>query len=466
MLKIMIYLENAINGYRDEMGKTLSKSMAMRFYPFLFLVICMQAVSVFAQYKSIPAFPGAEGFGADTPGGRGGKVLFVTSLEDSGEGSLRAACEAEGPRMVVFRVSGLIRIETPIEVVNPYMTLAGQSAPGDGVCLRDRTFMISTHDVVVRFLRSRLGDVVGQPEDCISVGRGAHHVVLDHCSATWSVDECLSLDGRAGNVTVQWCLIAEALDHSKHPKGEHGYGSLMRANGPVSLHHNLWAHNDARNPRLGDNYGRAPYPSFDFRNNVIYDYGEICSGVTQGRFKANYVANFIRPGPGSRAKHAIRVGAPSDMVFFVDGNVFDGDDAQTMDNTLLFDKMDINGKKQVRIASAPFGAPEIATVTAREAFEAVLNGAGATRPVRDAVDSRIVQSVREREGAIINSQNQVGGWPGYGPAAPNGDRDDDGMPDAWEKAHGLNPDDPSDQDQPAGDTGYTNLEMVLNSLVR
>jgi pectate lyase len=448
------------------MANPFFKSMVKMQIPALLVIAWSIPALVFSQTGSIPAFPGAEGFGADTPGGRGGKVLFVTSIEDSGEGSLRAACEAEGPRMVVFRVSGLIRLKTPIEVVNPYMTLAGQSAPGDGVCLRDRAFMISTHDVVVRFLRSRLGDAAGQPEDCISVGRGAHHVVLDHCSATWSVDECLSLDGRAEYVTVQWCLIAEALDHSKHPKGEHGYGSLMRANGPVSLHHNLWAHNDARNPRLGDNYGRAPYPFFDFRNNVIYDFGDICTGFTQGRFKANYIANFIRPGPGSRAKHAVNIGGPSDMIFFMNGNVFDGDDAQTADNTLLFDRVDIDGKKQVRIAPVPFETPDVATVAAQEAYEAVLRGAGATRPVRDAVDSRIVQSVRERRGSIINSQNQAGGWPEYGSAAPPGDGDDDGMPDVWEKARGLNPFDPSDRNLPAGDTGYTNLETVLNSLVR
>ena len=152
-------------------------------------------------------------------------------------------------------------------------------------------------------------------------------MILDHCSATWSVDEALSLAGNITDVTVQWCLIAEALDRSKHAKGAHGYGSLARANGRVSLHHNLWAHNDARNPRLGDNYGRPPYPTFDVRNNVIYDYGGTCSGLTQGVLKVNYVANYIRPGPSSTAKFPIKVGGPSDMLFYIRDNVVEGNDA-------------------------------------------------------------------------------------------------------------------------------------------
>ena len=207
----------------------------------------------------LPAFPGAEGFGATTPGGRGGRVIFVTNLEDGGPGSFRAACDAEGPRIVVFRVSGLITLATPIVIKNPYLTIAGQTAPGDGVCLRNYTFIVATHDVVVRYLRSRLGDVSAQEADSITLASGAHDVILDHCSATWSIDESLSLAGNVSNVTVQWCLIAEGLNHSKHSKGAHGYGSLSRANGPVTWHHNLWAHNNARNPRLGDNYG-SPNP--------------------------------------------------------------------------------------------------------------------------------------------------------------------------------------------------------------
>ena len=218
-----------------------------------FLVVCLGALLIglliFLPISSmtsgtlvIPAFPGAEGFGSTTPGGRGGKVMFVTNVNDSGPGSLRAACEAEGPRIVLFRVSGLISLVAPIVVKNPYLTVAGQTAPGDGVCLRNFTFNIATHDVVVRYLRSRLGDLSGQEADSITLLSGAHDVVVDHCSATWSIDESLSLAGNVSNVTVQWCLIGNALNHSKHSKGDHGYGSLSRANGPATWHHNLWGH--------------------------------------------------------------------------------------------------------------------------------------------------------------------------------------------------------------------------------
>ncbi len=274
--------------------------------------------------RVIAAFPGAEGFGSTTPGGRGGRVIFVTNLNDAGPGSLRAACEAEGPRIVIFRVSGLIALAEPLVIKNPYITIAGQTAPGDGICLRNYTFVIATHDVVVRYLRSRLGDLSGQEADSITLASGAENVILDHCSASWSVDEVLSLAGNVSNVTVQWCLIAEGLNHSKHKKGAHGYGSLSRANGPVTWHHNLWAHNNSRNPRLGDNYGRPPYPTFDVRNNVIYDYGEIASGLTQGVLKVNYVANYIRPGPSSKARTPIQVGGPSDLSFYIRENVFEG----------------------------------------------------------------------------------------------------------------------------------------------
>src|SRR3954451_15975666 len=204
----------------------------------------------------LPAFPGAEGFGTNTPGGRGGKVIFVTNPDDSGPGSFRAACEADGPRLVLFRVAGTIALKSPLTVSNPFLTVAGQSAPGDGVCVRDATFVIQTHDVVVRYLRSRLGDVTAREADCISLQNGAHDCVLDHCSATWSIDECLSTSGVNGNCTIQWCLIGESLRHSKHSKGNHGYGSLSRANGLTSRNHNFWINNDARNWSIGAAYGR------------------------------------------------------------------------------------------------------------------------------------------------------------------------------------------------------------------
>src|ERR1043166_8508084 len=373
------------------------------------LLVQATAVIRAARPVALPAFPGAEGFGATTPGGRGGKVITVTNLSDDGPGSLRAACEAEGPRIVVFRISGVITLSKKLVIKNPYITIAGQTAPGDGICLRNYTFVIATHDVVVRYLRSRLGDVTAQEDDSITLAAGAKNVVVDHCSATWSIDEDLSLAGDVSNVTVQWCLIAEGLNHSKHSKGAHGYGSLSRANGPVTWHHNLWAHNASRNPRLGDNYGRPPYPTFDVRNNVIYDYGEIASGLTQGVLKVNYVGNDIRPGPSSKVTTPVHIGGPSDLQFYIKDNIFEGNIALTSDNSQFFDPIVIDGKRQVQTVDQPFPAPPVDTTDARAAVVAVLATVGASLPRRDSVDARIISEVRDRRGSIIDSQQQVGG---------------------------------------------------------
>jgi pectate lyase len=416
------------------------------------------------EAPAIPAFPGAEGAGSMTPGGRGGRVIFVTSLADAGPGSFREACEAKGPRIVIFKVSGLISLAKPIEIKNPYITIAGQTAPGDGICLRNYTFVIATHDVVVRYIRSRLGDLSAQQVDSITLVSGAENVIVDHCSASWSVDEALSLSGNVFNVTVQWCLIAEALNQSKHVKGPHGYGSLSRATGFISWHHNLWAHNKARNPRLGDNYDKPPYPTFDVRNNVIYDYGDIASGLTQGVLKVNYVANYIRPGPSSKAGTPIHIGGPSDLRFYIRENVFEGNEGLTADNSLFFDPVMIDGKRQVQTVADPFNMLAVTTISAHQAYEAVLQMAGASLPHRDPVDARIVEEVRQRKGSIIDSQTQVGGWPELKSTPPPVDSDNDGMPDSWERSHGLNPKDASDSAADKNKDGYINLEEYLNSI--
>ena len=419
-----------------------------------------------ATVSSLPAFPGAEGFGADTPGGRGGRVIFVTNLADSGPGSFRAACEADGPRIVIFRVGGTIKLAKDIVVKNPYLTIAGQTAPGDGICLRDYTFGVGTHDVIVRYLRSRLGDESRHESDALDILNGAHHVIFDHCSATWSVDECLSLSGNVSHVTVQWCLIGESLRQSVHKKGAHGYGSLSRANGPVSWHHNLWIHNDARNPRLGDNYGKGPtFPTFDVRNNVIYDYGAIASGLTQGRLQINYVANYIRPGPSSKAETPIHIGnkpVDSDITFFIRDNVLDGNDALTADNAKFIDAYELEGKPQARTIATPFASAPVHTLPAREALDVVLASVGASLPGRDPVDSRLVADVRHRSGKMIDSQKDVGGWPALRVGTAPADSDDDGLPDDWEVRHGLNPKDPADAALDSDHDGYTNIEEYLN----
>jgi pectate lyase len=414
---------------------------------------------------TLPSFPGAEGFGATTPGGRGGKVMFVTTLDDSGPGSFRAACEADGARIVLFSVGGTIVLKKPITVKNPFLTIAGQTAPGDGICLRNASFGIATHDVIVRYVRCRLGDESAREDDCIDLLHGARDCVLDHCSATWSIDECLSLSGDVQNCTIQWCLIGESLNQSKHAKGKHGYGSLSRANGPITWHHNLWIHNDARNPRLGDNYGKAPFPTFDVRNNVIYDFGGTASGLTQGNLKVNYVANYLRPGPSSRAKAPITTADKSDLQFFIRDNVLEGNEPLSADNARFFTAVEFNGKRQVNTVDVPFAAPAVETLPAAKALEQVLASVGASLPVRDAADARLIEHVRTRTGKLIDSQAEVGGWPHLKSGTPKPDSDGDGMPDAWETSHGLNPKNAADASADRDGDGYTNLEEYVNGLV-
>jgi pectate lyase len=379
-------------------------------------VIGLTTLLFLPQPGAAPA-GGPEGFGADTPGGRGGREIAVTTLADAGPGSLRAAVTAAGPRHVVFAVAGLITLESPVVIAEPYLTLDGQGAPGDGVCIRGSEVVIRTHDVIVRYLRFRPGDIGGKEVDALNIAGASHHVLVDHVSASWAVDETLSASGAIHDVTIQWSIIAEGLNRSVHAKGAHGYGSLVRAVGGVTLHHNLWAHNDSRNPRLGDNYGNAPFPTFDVRNNVIYDYGAIASGLTGDRLSANYIANYIRPGPSSnRTRGPIVLADTAAVSYFVRDNVVEGRDDLTNDNTRLFDRREFAGRSLFTLVPQAFAAPPVRTTSAVEALRDVLAGAGATRPRRDAVDLRLVREVEQRSGRLIDSQTEVGGWPDYGGA--------------------------------------------------
>ncbi len=419
-------------------------------------------ISMMVLAAALPAFPGAEGFGAQTAGGRGGKVVYVRNLADSGPGSLRAAVKEKGPRTILFAVSGIIDLKSPVEVQEPYVTIAGQSAPGDGICLRGFGLRVETHDVVIRFLRSRPGDLAGREVDAVSIGGESYNVVVDHSSATWCVDECLSPSGAIRDVTVQWSLIGEALNRSVHGKGDHGYGSLVRAVGGVSLHHNLWIHNSARNPRLGDNYKRPPYPVFDVRNNVMYNWGGVCSGMTGDKLSANYVGNYLKPGVNSSKKAPIVLTKTADVEYFVEGNVVEGRPA--LSGERMFEPWEEGGRRLFRLAGSAFAAPAISATSAEEAFEEVLEHVGAVLPKRDAVDARLVEHVRSGGGRMIDSQKDVGGWPEYGSAAAPVDSDGDGMPDVWEESKGLNPSLASDGALDRDNDGYTNLEEYLNGL--
>jgi hypothetical protein len=363
-----------------------------------------------AQRTTAPA----QGFGADTPGGRDGRRIAVTSLNDRGPGTFRAAVSTRGPRTIVFEIAGVITLDSPLVIREPYITIDGATAPGDGICIRGSEVSIRTHDVIVRHMRFRPGDIAGREVDALTIGGDSHDVLIDHVSASWAVDETLSASGAIRDVTIQWSIIAEGLNRSVHSKGAHGYGSLIRAIGGVTLHHNLWAHNSSRNPRLGDNYGAPPWPTFDVRNNVIYDYGDVAHGMVGDRLSANFVGNYIRPGPSSNRKRGPIVLTETAAVdYYVSDNVVDGRDDLTSDNGRLFDRVAAKARRLVTLAPRPFPAPTVTTTPAAQALREVLAGAGATLPRRDAVDQRIVREVETRTGKIIDSQKDVGGWPNY-----------------------------------------------------
>ncbi|WP_425992495.1 pectate lyase family protein [Brevundimonas sp. TWP2-3-2] len=423
----------------------------------------------------IPAFPGAEGAGRLALGGRGGAVLRVTNLNDSGPGSLRAAVETDGPRTVVFDIGGTIRLATPLRIREPRLTLAGQTAPGGGITLRGQPLLISADDVVIRYVRSRLGDEDGVETDAVTIDRG-QRIILDHVSASWSVDETLSIGSRdrvIDAVTVQWSIIAESLNLSAHSKGDHGYGSLVRGNrgARFTFHHNLWAAHRARMPRPG-NYLTPDIdpvgPRFEFSNNVFYDWGQGHAGYNSDKDPATvstyvFAGNAYRRGPDSTGAVIFEEESTAAHAWF-EGNSIDG--VVPADPWAPVTGDDTPGYRLTALPDWAMGATE----TADQAFASVLAGAGAgagagASHARDAVDARILAGVVDGTGRIINSQTDVGGWPDLAPGRPWTDTDGDGMPDAWETANGLDPataDGAVDRD---GD-GFTNLEDWLNSLVQ
>ncbi|WP_439476869.1 pectate lyase family protein [Brevundimonas sp.] len=416
------------------------------------------------------AFPGAEGAGRFASGGRGGRVLRVTHLGDAGPGSLRAAVESDGARTVIFDISGLIRLASPLTVRRGRITIAGQTAPGGGITLRDHPLVVSADDVVIRHLRSRLGDESGVEADAISVERG-RRIILDHISASWSVDETLSVGSRYNppergiyDVTVQWSLIAESLNASGHAKGDHGYGTLVRGGhgARMTFHHNLWAAHRARMPRPGNYNPPSVDPEgarFEFRSNVFYDWSGGHAGYnadTESLSAYTFIGNAYIPGPDSAGRQAFEESNPLARAWF-EGNAMDG--AVPVDPWSLVKDSD---RPDYRLATRPDWA-DAASETASEAEVRVLAHVGAGR-VRDAVDARIIRGVRDRTGRIIDSQSQVGGWPELSAGSPWIDGDGDGMPDNWETAHGLNPADAVDGAADRDGDGYTNLEDWLNSL--
>jgi hypothetical protein len=457
---------------------------------------------------NIPAFPGAEGGGKFSFGGRGGQVLVVTNLNDSGPGSFREACEQGGARIIVFNVSGIIRLTSPVIIRAPYVTIAGQTAPGDGICIAGETVWCNTHDVVIRHVRFRRGETwVGRRDDSFG-GNPVGNIMIDHVSASWGLDENISFyrhmynpgDGskelKLGtvNVTIQNSISSQALDTYNH-----SFGSTLGGENCTFMR-NLWANNAGRNPSIGWN------GMFNFINNVVYNW--VHRTADGGDYTAlyNFINNYYKPGPLTPKNTPVghRVLKPesgrSKLGYFVfgrvyaSGNIVDGFPEVSADNWAggiqVQNQSDTEGYTANMKWNEPFPiANPFPIMGAQEAYNFVLDNVGATFPKRDIVDERIIKQVRTGEvyynkdvkpeefyqfehrrlpadsykHGIITDVKQVGGYPEYKGTAYK-DSDNDGMPDAWETKYGLNPNDPSDATKDLNGDGYTNIEKFINGI--
>lgn len=458
-------------------------------------------------HADIPAFPGAEGGGAFTPGGRGGKIFVVTSLEDSGKGTFREACEAVGARTIVFNVSGIIQLKKRISMRAPYVTIAGQTAPGDGICIAGETLEIDTHDVIIRYMRFRRGATEVTRRDDALGGNPIGNIIVDHCSVSWGLDENISLYRHqfqandkskleklpASNITIQNTISSEGLDTYNH-----AFGSTIGGLNSTFMR-NLWADNISRNASIG------MYGDFNFVNNVIFNWWNRSLDGGDYRSMFNIINNYFKPGPITPTDQPIRYrilkpesGYMKPQTYgraYVDGNYIVSSPEVTKDNwnggVQLEDHSEAETKNYLELIKQPkpFSMPHITIMKAEEAYEFVLNNVGAILPKRDAVDERIIKQVRTgkievKDGlenaigaefikrrlpadsykkGIITNPNQVGGYPEYKGKAYK-DSDNDGIADAWEKKFGLNPNDPSDANKDANGDGYTNIEKYFNNI--
>ena len=444
------------------------------------------------------AFPGAEGGGMYTTGGRGGTVYHVTNLNDSGEGSFRWAVTRKGARTVVFDVAGIIELQSAVKIAEGDLTIAGQTAPGGGICLKNYTVNIQANNVIIRYLHFRLGDEgtnAGDSEDCIW-GRYLDNVILDHCSMSWSIDECASFYANR-NFTLQWCILTESMNNSAHSKGAHGYGGIWGGR-DASFHHNLLANHYSRNPRPDHphlypknndgTYDLTRRGSVDMRNLLIYNWGDNHTyGGEGGTF--NLVNCYYKPGPDSKDRYyffdaystysGTKYGYPA---LYLSGNVHAGHD-DISENNLVHGvyfheagSFTIPADYSFRTAPWPLEGPKgqavyTTTHSADAAYTAVLQYAG-DRLHHDSVDKRAVDGVRSNTGKVIDTPASVGGWPTYGATADElaktTDTDGDGIPDWFEDKAGLDRKSAADGAAVTLDAAgrYTNLEMYLQYLVR
>lgn len=438
------------------------------------------------------AFPGAEGFGKYATGGRGGKVMIVSNLDDDGDGSLRKALSTKQPAIVVFAVSGTIHLESPLNILSN-TTIAGHSAPGDGICIADYPVVLKGDNIIVRYMRFRLGDryqnkgkVHGSGSDDAFGGTRRKHIIIDHCTMSWSTDEAFSVYA-GDSTTLQWNLVAEPLNYSYHfEEGgsdfqKHGYGGILGGR-HISIHHNLYAHCQSRTPRLEGNRNILPDVEFaDFRNNVIYNWGgNNVYGGEGGNY--NIIGNYYKFGPATGKKSKFQVVNPFKKdpdipygKYFIDKNYVDGSVETTLNNWLgvVMDN-GTNADAEKSKQHNPFLAEPVTTQPALDAYDLVLKWAGASFK-RDTVDQRIINNVKNRTGKIIDVQGGFPAgtsydiskvaWPLLKSVTAAADLDKDGIPDAWEHTNGLNSNDPSDASTTRLHKHYSNIEVYLNSLL-
>ncbi len=446
------------------------------------------------------AFPHAEGGGKYTTGGRGGAVYHVTRLDDVNEiGTLRYGINLLGTRTIVFDVSGTINLNSALNLTQGALTIAGQTAPGDGICIAGYPVVVKCSNVIIRFLRFRMGDEKKQEADALGLD-GRHDVIIDHCSCSWSTDECVSCYNNT-NFTLQYCFITESLNNSVHAKGAHGYGGIWGGIN-ASFHHNLMAHHKSRMPRFDHDYVTAKVKNtemkVDFINNVVYNWGDNSAYGGESASKSgnvrcvNFVNNYYKPGPATKSGVKARLLNPTTKCgncidegpggtvvpgrFYMFGNYMYGSESVTADNwSGVFP--DESGKKSQCKADARFTFTNAYTdeQTAQEAYETVLAKAGCSL-YRDAIDARIVEEVRNgnstykgsngSSGGLIDTPSDVQGRIEYKSAPAPKDSDKDGMPDDWESAHGLDPNNATDGNATTLNSPYTNLEVYLDDLVK
>ena len=441
------------------------------------------------------AFPGAEGGGKFATGGRGGVVVHVTTLDDARDketgqpslGTLRKAVQMDGTRTIVFDVSGTINLTSQLDITGGNLTIAGQTAPGDGICIAGYPVVVKASNVIIRFIRFRMGDQNKVEGDALSIN-DHRNIIVDHCSFSWSTDECVSCYGNT-DFTLQYCFISESLKESVHAKGAHGYGGIWGGTN-ASFHHNLLAHHQSRNPRFDHDYVNVKCVGpIDFVNNVVYNwesnsaYGGEGSTMGGGGRLINFVANYFKPGPSTKSGVKTRLVDPwtacdncvagskvlskggtvvAPKIYLVD-NVMAGSSDVTADNWK-------GSTKSKSVAGVDTRWTDGLTAmtkeqSAEQAFETVLSKAGCSLR-RDALDARIVSEVRNGTGKLVNSPSDAGGYPQLISETPPADTDRDGMPDEWEDAHGLDKTSAADSKLYSLDKEFTNLEVYINSLVQ